>query len=135
VRLDGLQDGLHSQRASDREIVEGAAIRAMNLVTSHRKDLSQLHALRRILADRLSTHLQGGQPEGPFMSDKESPADVLEKLARTTARLIPLERQAYSLDKDLPDDPATKRTLTEAVAKLDRSQRDALRSLARAVTE
>jgi hypothetical protein len=118
-----------------RETIDTAANRVFELVTGHRKDLSQLNSLKRILATRLAAYLSGEEPGGPFMSDKESPADVLEKLARTTARLIPLERQAFNLDSDLPEEPATKRTVTEAVAKLDKAQRDSLRNLARALTE
>lgn len=118
-----------------RETVEVAASRVVEVVTSHRRDLAQLHGLKRVLAERLSTYLHGGMPDGPFIGEKESPADMLEKLARTTARLIPLERQAYSLDKDLPDEPATKRHLAEALARTDKAQRDVLRSLARSLVE
>lgn len=118
-----------------RETVDAAARRVVEVVTSHRRDLAQLHGLKRILAARLAGHLNGETPEGPFMGDKESPADVLEKLARTTARLIPLERQAFSLDKDLPEDPATNRDLAQALAKLDKQNRDNLRAVAQALSE
>ena len=83
-----------------RDIIEAASDRGFAVVTSHRKDIEQLHALKRILATRLSQHLHGDPVDGPFMSDKESPGDLVEKLSRVTSRLIPLERQAYSLDED-----------------------------------
>lgn len=105
VRSDGSQDGSQSLRASDSEIVENAALRGLAVVTSHRKDLQQLHGLKRVLADRLSTVLHGGDPDGPCLGDKESPGDLLEKLSRITSRLIPLERQAHNLDAE-PEDVA-----------------------------
>lgn len=105
VRTDGSQDGSQSPRASDSEIVENAALRGLAVVTSHRKDLQQLHGLKRVLADRLSEVLHGGNPDGPCLGDKESPGDLLEKLSRITARLIPLERQAHNLDAE-PEDVA-----------------------------
>ena len=86
-------------RASDDEIIEAASLRGLAVVTSHRKDLLQLHALKRIILDRLAAHLNGGKPEGPFMGEKETPGDLVEKLSRVTSRLIPLERQAHNLDE------------------------------------
>lgn len=97
-------DGTNAQRASDSEIVDGAATRGFEVITSHRKDLQQLHGLKRVLMDRLAIVLQGATPEGPCLGDKESPGDLLEKLSRITARLIPLERQAHNLDED-PETP------------------------------
>lgn len=101
----GTQDGTQKQRATDEEVIEGAALRGLAVVTSHRKDLQQLHGLKRVLADRLSVYLQGGAPDGPCLGDKESPGDLLEKLSRITSRLIPLERQAHNLDAE-PEDIA-----------------------------
>jgi hypothetical protein len=92
------EDGTQSPRASDREVLEGAAHRGFEVVTSHRKDLTQLHGLKRVLMDRLAQVLNGVTPEGPCMGDKESAGDLLEKLSRVTTRLIPLERQAHNLD-------------------------------------
>lgn len=99
VRSDGSQQGSQDQRATDKEIVDAAAKRGFDVVTSHRRDLSQLHGLKRVLADRLATILEGGDPGGVCLGDKESAGDLLEKLSRVTARLIPLERQAHSLDE------------------------------------
>jgi hypothetical protein len=99
VREDGAHDGSQAT-ARDEEIVENAAVRGFAVVTSHRKDLEQLHGLKRILANRLSQILDGITPEGPCLGDRESPGDLLEKLSRVTSRLIPLERQAHNLDED-----------------------------------
>lgn len=101
VRTDGSQSGSQQSRArTDRDTVEAAALRGLEVVTSHRRDLEQLHGLKRILATRLSTVLQGGPPDGPCLGKTESPGDLLEKLSRVTSRLIPLERQAFNLDAD-----------------------------------
>lgn len=120
VRTDGTQEGTQSQRA-DSEIVESAALRGLQVVTSHRRDLEQLHGLKRVLAMRLAAHLNGEKPEGPFIGDKESPGDLLEKLSRVTSRLIPLERQAFNLDAEDPppsdgDEPADINRLAKATA-------------------
>ena len=102
VREKLVRDGSQPQRADDEKIIEGAAARGFEVITSHRKDLQQLHGLKRVLMDRLAVVLHGGTPEGPCLGDKESPGDLLEKLSRISARLIPLERQAHNLDED-PD--------------------------------
>lgn len=101
-------DGSHGQRAdknanrrvNDSEIVENSAVRGFNVVSTHRRDIEQLHALKRILATRLSDILHGAVPDGPCLGEKESPGDLLEKLSRVTTRLIPLERQAFNLDAE-----------------------------------
>ncbi|MBB3808769.1 hypothetical protein [Pseudochelatococcus contaminans] len=103
ARGDGAQGGAHPQRASDDEVVAAAASRGFGVVTSHRRDLEQLHGIKRVIADRLATYLNGGEPDGPCLGDRESVGDLLEKLARVNARLIPLERQAHNLDDDAPD--------------------------------
>ena len=98
VRADGTNPGTSAQRANDPEIIDRASDRGFEVQLSHRRDLTQLHGLKRVLATRLATYLQGGAPDGPCLGDKESPGDLLEKLSRTGARLITLERQAYNLD-------------------------------------
>ena len=134
LQQDGLQVGLQNQRATDKEIVENASNRGFEVVTSHRRDIEQLHALKRIIATRLATYLQGGEPDGAFMGDKESPGDLIEKLSRVTSRLIPLERQAYSLDADLvgqnedaESGPSAVEQITRRLASLaagERAERD-----------
>ena len=88
----------------DATIIDEAADFRAQVVTSHRRDLTQLHALKRIILTRLAAHLNGEPAEGPFMGDKESPGDLVEKLSRVTSRLIPLERQAHNLDEGLDGD-------------------------------
>lgn len=103
VRVDGTQDGTQSPRASNAEIVEAASLRGLDVTLTHRRDISQLHGIKRVLADALAAKLNGGSSGVEnFMGEKESPGDLLEKLSRVTARLIPLERQAFNLDAVAP---------------------------------
>lgn len=114
VRADGTQQGTQEQRTSDRQIVEGASLRGFELVTSHRRDLAQLHALKRIIATRLAAYLNGEPIDGPCIGDKETPGDLVEKLSRVTSRLIPLERQAHNLDEAGDDEPARRSDVRSA---------------------
>ena len=122
VRADGTQDGTHPLRASDAEIVAAASERGFNVQLSHRRDLDQLHGLKRILAERLAVYLDGLEPSGPFMGDKESPGDILEKLSRVTARLIPLERQAFNLDAATPHADGPKGAVTMPIDPVEAAQ-------------
>lgn len=134
VRSDGSADSPQGSRAQDDAAIQATAIAVgQAVVTSHRRDLQQLHGLKRVLADRLSTVLHGGEPDGPVLGERESPGDLLEKLARISARLIPLERQAHNLDDPGGDEPATKNDVRTALARLDASQRNSLRGIAEAL--
>lgn len=95
-----------------REVIGASADLRVAVITTHRKDISQLHALKRILATRLSQVLDGVQPDGVCLGAKESPGDLLEKLSRVTSRLIPLERQAHNLDEATPQVSVTSTTNT-----------------------
>lgn len=129
VRSDGTQEGTQSQRANDGEIVEAASLRGLEVVTSHRKDLSQLHGLKRVLATRLAVILEGGDPGGICLGEKESAGDLLEKLSRITSRLIPLERQAFNLDADPGSEAAA------AIAAGTLTDRDRAKALAALVSK
>jgi hypothetical protein len=101
---DGTRDGTNLQRTrTDAEIVQAASMRGVEVVTSHRSDLRQLTEMKRTIAERLEAHLNGEPVDKAFIGDKESPGDLLEKLSRVTARMIPLERQAYNLDGSSDD--------------------------------
>lgn len=127
---DGSQPGSQGQRAdnpeSDRAAVEAFALRGVEVVRSHRKSLSQLNALADILADRLAQHLDGIVPDGPAKGEKESPADMLEKLTRIKTKVIQLERQAFNLgDDDDGDDHSAKPVTRIERIVVDPSNRDA----------
>jgi hypothetical protein len=134
VREKLVRGGSHEPRADDEDIIDGASSIGVEVVLSHRKDIGQLRGIASILAGRLAEYLQGGEPDGKFIGDKESVGDLLEKLTRVRAKLIPLERQAFNLDEDgLSDEPATKRDIAAAARKLSEDQREQLRSIAAAI--
>lgn len=135
VRSDsGSQSGSQAPRVDDAEIVEQSSLVGLEVVLSHRRDISQLRGIASIIASRLAAHLNGEPVDGGFMSDKESVGDLLEKLTRVRSKLIPLERQAFNLDADgLSDEPATKRDVASAVRRLNQDQREQLRSIASAI--
>jgi hypothetical protein len=129
------ETGTREQRAEDdNEIVDHSSSIGVEVVLSHRRDIGQLRGIASIIATRLAEHLQGGEPDGKFIGEKESVGDLLEKLTRVRAKLIPLERQAFNLDEDgLSDEPATKRDIATAARKLSEDQREQLRSIAAAI--
>jgi hypothetical protein len=104
ARQDGLQKGLHeglhaSHAMENRNLLDNATTVGADVVKLHRKDIAQLHEIKAILAKRLIAHLNNEELDGPCLGERETAGDLLEKLGRTTARLIPLERQAYSIDE------------------------------------
>lgn len=104
---DQIRAGLISgESASAKEAVEIAAARGVQIVKSHQRSLSQLSALADVLTERLSQYLDGIQPDGPGVSARESPADMLEKIIRNRHRLIQLERQAFNLDAAADEEDA-----------------------------
>lgn len=82
-----------------RETIDSAATRGVEVRLLQRTDIAQLNELKRTLVNRLACILRGEQPDGICLGERESPGDLIEKLSRVTSRLIPLERQAFSLDE------------------------------------
>lgn len=83
-----------------RQQIELAADVRVALVRSHQKRFAALHAISDKLTTRLDIVMDGGTLDGkPCLGDRESPADLLTKLSNITARLVPLERQAFCLDE------------------------------------
>ena len=93
---------------SDDAIVDYAAARGVEVVRQHRDHLGRLQRIATRLAQQLEVLLSGDKPDVPFLGLKESPADALAKIAQATARCMPLERQAFGLDKRGDDDDAPK---------------------------
>lgn len=93
-----------------RETIDAAAARGVEVVRSHRAHLARLNRVAGELLTRVEMVLGLREIEGnPRMvfGEKESPADVMEKVSRTLQRAIPLERQAFSLDEPGAKDNAT----------------------------
>lgn len=91
---------------------ETATERGVAVVLSHRQDISRLRALSQILTDRLEEYLTCVPPKNvkPGTADSMNrmlgASNIMERLSRIRARLIPLERQAFNLDSELPDEGA-----------------------------
>lgn len=80
-----------------REIVEAAALRSVDVVLAHRRDIAR----HRAIANRLDEELEAesAKETGGRLSLKERSA-IFESLTRSRARVIVLERQAFGLDDD-----------------------------------
>ena len=98
----------HPVRLSDDAIVDYAAARGVEVLRQHRDHLGRMQRIATMLAHQLEILLSGNKPDVPFLGLKESPADALAKIAQATARWMPLERQAFGLDKRGNDDEAPK---------------------------
>ena len=100
----------------DKAIIEAAGERGAEVVRRHRRHLWELHAVATSLLAKLKGVIAGtemgfevpifefGKDTGkrrvtfPFLGSKESVSDALAKVSQATARVVPLERQAFNLD-------------------------------------
>ncbi len=92
------------------EAIETAAARGVEVVRQHRVHLAKLHYVSTLLLDGLVSALEalkeGGKPDLSFLnSPRESLSDVLMRISQCTAKLIPLERQAFNLNEKPEADP------------------------------
>lgn len=98
-------------KANARETIDAAASRGVEVVRSHRKDIASARArTERIGAqvERLAERIDTMQPDDPhFHSLIDTAARANSQLTQALARVIPLERQAFSLDDPTKDDSAT----------------------------
>jgi len=146
-----VSDGVSTANA--RQAVETAAARVVEVVRSHRNDISTGRKLVGALFNELNEATEhrfdiDEAIEVETASDTNgkraammrravalpSRAATLLSLSGALKNIITLERQAFSIEGDAPDDPATKGDVTKAIANLDRSQRDQLRGILRAAT-
>lgn len=77
-----------------REAVSLAAARGVDIVLRHRRDIAKLDALRNRLAEKAEAIIE----KVADLKDLGDAVSAVEGLGRTQAKLIPLERQAFSLD-------------------------------------
>ena len=144
-----VSDGVSNANA--RQAVETAAARVVEVVRSHRQDISAGRKLVATLFNELSEATEN-RYEIDEAIEAETAADTSGKRAAMMRRavalpsraatllslsgalknIITLERQAFSIEADTPDEPATKGDVTKALANLDRSKRDQLRGILRA---
>jgi len=107
---------------SPEEVVEAAARSQVQVVRQHRNDLRRLSKMVETLAGRLEDYLEGRNPNLPLFGPKDSVAQLVESLTRAMRNLIPLERQAFNLDKDESPE-ASARGIEERVRKAQAAER------------
>jgi hypothetical protein len=111
VRTELVRDAVRTPNAREPEIVEAAAARGVEVVREHRRDIAG--ARRRAARigsqiDRLLEVLETMQPEDEnFLGRVSSAASANNALSQALSRVIPLERQAFSLDEPEQGDTAT----------------------------
>lgn len=93
---------------SDEAIVEYAAARGVEVVRQHRGHLGRLQRISANLAEALDSFVGGGELRAGLLGFRESPADVLVKIANATARWMPLEREAFGLNHKQESDVTPK---------------------------
>jgi transposase-like protein len=73
------------------------AERQIRVVQTHRRDIKKARVVVEDLLDRLKLYLDGKPIKGPFMGEKESPADIVKKCTDSLRFLVPLERTAFGI--------------------------------------
>lgn len=82
------------------ETVEAAAMRAVNVIRSHRRDIARLRRIAEELARRIESALSvAADDDAPPVGGREGLDAALVRLAQVTARVILLERAAFGLDE------------------------------------
>ncbi len=96
------------------------------LIEHHHSSIARLRRLTDRMFDAVTMALDGEVVPPNLLSQRESTADLLEKLSRTLVRCIGLERQAYDLDvlsvnEDTPAEGTTESevVVNEALEQLD----------------
>jgi hypothetical protein len=120
VRTELVRTEVRTSNAHEREAINEAAARGAEVVRGHRRDITAArHRVDRLghQVDRLAGRIEGMEPgHENFVGELNAAATIAESLARTTARLIPLERQAFNLDEDRAPDPTAQIPLGQAEA-------------------
>lgn len=85
-----------------RDTVRLAAERGVEVVRQHRATFARMHKIAHALLDAVEAKVQGDtlNPAMALIGEKETTADVLEKVQRTVCKIVPLERQAFNLNGD-----------------------------------
>jgi hypothetical protein len=126
-------DGSNAPRATDAEVIEAASERGSELIKTHRKDINSLRCLCADMANELKDirdHQNDIEADiqAETLNDKDrlrrtrmmravslyGRSGVLTNLSQVMAKLVPLERQAFSIDDARPEDNGLDR-LMEAI--------------------
>lgn len=97
--------------ANVRQVVDQAAGRGVDVVLRHRAGLSRQNDHLIALQEKLEELI----PAVKTMDDVGKAQDIVESMARTRRALIPLERQAFSLDESAPTANETLKPLMELI--------------------
>lgn len=103
--LAALDPGL----AAREMLVKIEAQKQIQVVEKHQKRLTKLNNVIDTLLGRLDKMLNKQDFDGPFIGERESPADVVKKCSEAVRHLIPLERQAFKIKEEDKDDNAAKK--------------------------
>ncbi|CAH2606428.1 conserved protein of unknown function (plasmid) [Rhodovastum atsumiense] len=96
----------------DAQIVSDAAETRVAVVLRHRRSVARDNERLEKLATKLDALIEGA--EG--IAGVGAAQDILESMARTRAKLIPLERQAFGLtDKEAGEDQSEIRTIRRVI--------------------
>lgn len=132
-----------------RQAIETAAARGVELVRQHQSSLGRANRIAETLMAELERGCDRIEEIEAAIDDETSEdansnrrnamlkavslptrAATLRELSQALKNLIPLERQAFSLDDSGSDEPATKSDVRSALANLSQGQRDQLRTIA-----
>lgn len=85
---------------SEFDVIRTRRLTQAAIVEHHSSSIALLRQATDEMMQRLVTYLKIPSQENAnrVLSNRESPADLLEKLSRTMVRVIGLERQTYGLD-------------------------------------
>ncbi len=109
--------------ANARATVDAAASRSVEVVRNHRRLIATQYAL----VEKVTKRIEDEDAAGGGIEPRDV-ALLVQALTGALAKLIPLERQAFSIDKNNPEPPAT-----VDLSRLSDDQLAALTSAARAV--
>lgn len=135
-----------------REIVDAAAAQVVEVVRSHRRDVSRGRGLvaklleelgeatdeREAIEDAIEVETAGdktGNRRAVMLRAVALPsrAGVIKELSAAMKNLVALERQAFNIEGPTEDEPASKADVVAAVTRLNQGQRDQLRGIAAAL--
>ena len=102
TKLARISSQATGKKVDEREVVDTASSRVVDIVLRHRKSIAKLDAIK----DRLTAKVDALIDGVDGLKSLNEAIQAFEGLGRTVARIIPLERQAFGLDKSGKTDDA-----------------------------
>jgi len=106
------------ESTADREAVDSAAKEGANVIRTHRKDIQSLREQARQTIDKSLKFVD----QIETVDDAVKLAGLQNTLSTTFSRLIPLERQAYSLDDPAVQDADKALSVAAAIIQADKEK-------------